>query len=135
MEKKNFGRKKFNIFFLLGWLSPPKPLSSWGSTTGTFGLNQPSQLVIGYHWLPFLNQVRIRFRTLRIFWNQKHNLVEVGGKSLEKGVYISLTRSGPSTCKNYIPGAYNTKPLFNTKPLTQYTDKKLSDKVATKKPI
>ena len=23
-----------------------------------FGLNHPSQLVIGYHWLAFLNQVR-----------------------------------------------------------------------------
>ena len=66
-----------------------------------FGLNPARQLVIGYHWLAFLNQIFknlqvpetlnknfveqknskrlenrfcIRLRTLRIFWGQKINM-------------------------------------------------------------
>ena len=30
-------------------------------TLGAFGLNLPSQVVIGYHWLEFLNQIRRNF--------------------------------------------------------------------------
>ena len=57
-------------------------------TPDTFGLNPPSQLAIGYHWLAFLNLVQnlkfcwtkkikknrnlfcIRFRSLCIFWDK-----------------------------------------------------------------
>ena len=57
---------------MLGWLRLPKPTSRWGAwsptpspATGYFWINPPfqlvrdplSQLVFGYHWLAFLNQV------------------------------------------------------------------------------
>ena len=53
-----------------GGLRPPNPRFVWGFTlhiphwglrfqaSNNFGLNPTSQLVIGYHWLAFLNQVR-----------------------------------------------------------------------------
>ena len=56
---------------MLEVLRPLKPLGSWGASPPTsptggsaprprmlFGLNLPTQLVIGYHWLAILNQVR-----------------------------------------------------------------------------
>ena len=48
---------------MLGRLRPPKSPSSWGASSPTmpqtfFELNPHGQLVIGYHWLAFLNQVR-----------------------------------------------------------------------------
>ena len=85
-KKNNFVRR----------LCPPEPPGSdLGAISGfnTPGLNPPSQLVIVYHWLTFLNQVCknlcprnlkfrltknvkkigklfcIHFRTLRIFWD------------------------------------------------------------------
>ena len=44
------GRDEFRIFFMLGGHQPQFPNPFW--------LNLPSQLVISYHWLAFLNQVR-----------------------------------------------------------------------------
>ena len=41
---------KLKIVFMLGGLRPQAP--------AVFGLNPPSQVVIRYHWLAFLNQVR-----------------------------------------------------------------------------
>ena len=42
-----------------GGPQPPKPNSLWVPTPGpdAFRLNSSSQLVIGYHWFAFLNQV------------------------------------------------------------------------------
>ena len=37
-------------------LGPPHPAPT--QAQDVFGLNRPSQLVIGHHWLAFLNQVR-----------------------------------------------------------------------------
>ena len=50
VEEKNFERK--NIWekrFMSRWLRPQAPYP--------FGLNNPSDLVIGYPWLAFLNHV------------------------------------------------------------------------------
>ena len=81
--------------------------------SAVFGLHPPSQLVIGYHWLAFLSQVRkcsknfwykidhishtknrknyffIVFRTLRIFLDQKPNLAtfKTGGGE-EGGLHV-----------------------------------------------
>ena len=62
---------KFRIFFMLEELHPPKTsvfvwgfiphIPHWGlrpQAPDAFGLNPPTQLVLGYHWLAFLNQVR-----------------------------------------------------------------------------
>ena len=47
-------RKKMSYIFL-----PPKPPTERRPhAPNTFGLTAPSQLVIRYHWLPFLNQDR-----------------------------------------------------------------------------
>ena len=55
---------------MLGGLQPPKLPGSLGASAPyprpgfhsqaptDFGLNPPGQLVIGYHWLAFLNQVK-----------------------------------------------------------------------------
>ena len=43
-------KKKLYIHFMLRGLRP--------QATHAFGLNPPNQLVIGYHWLALLNQVR-----------------------------------------------------------------------------
>ena len=61
---------KFRICFMLEGLRPIKPLVFVGGLApytphwrlhteapDTFGLNTPSQLVLGYHWLALLNQV------------------------------------------------------------------------------
>ena len=66
VEKMFFGEKKL----CYGGSAPLNHLGSWGflvshthcwglhpQTPNPFGWNHPSQLVIGYHWLVFLNQV------------------------------------------------------------------------------
>ena len=40
----------------MGGFTPPPGLRPW--TPHAFGLNPPTQLVIGYHWFAFLNQIR-----------------------------------------------------------------------------
>ena len=68
LEQKNIEKKKLKIIYV--WRAKPpqlvgspaththqKGLSSQASSDA-FGLHPPSQLVIGYHWLAFLNQFR-----------------------------------------------------------------------------
>ena len=51
----------YSQFFLLGRLRLPKPpvfvRELRPQAPNAFGLNRPSQLILGYHWLAFLNQV------------------------------------------------------------------------------
>ena len=67
--KKTFHQNRSKKIMLRG-LRSSKPLGSWGvfsphnphrgpccQAPAAFGLNPPSQLVIGYHWLTLLNQV------------------------------------------------------------------------------
>ena len=42
LEQKNkFGKKKFNNFFVLGWLRPPKPLACVKGGSGCFWIESP----------------------------------------------------------------------------------------------
>ena len=120
-SKKKLGKKSSNIFCVRG-APPPEITGSWGvggfaphtphrrlrpQALDAFGLNPHSQLVAGFHWLAFLNQVRknlsnffknfstksiicqkvkieknvfyIGFRKLRIFLYQKPNLATFKG--------------------------------------------------------
>ena len=110
IREKNLGKKKVQTFSCSDGIQPLKPPGSWGfrpQTPDTFGVNPPSQMVIGCYWLAFLNQFRknllsqklkikkfvwcknsmksencfcIRFRVLRIIWNKK-KLTIIGGGS------------------------------------------------------
>ena len=61
--KNVFWKNKFNIFFVLEGLHPLGP--------DAFEFNSPSQLVIGYHWLAFLDQVRKIFANFLRIWSTK----------------------------------------------------------------
>ena len=58
-------------------LSPQAPVSTggWGLSPQApiaFGLNSPSWLVFGYHWLAFLNQVPSSLLTIVTYKNRPH---------------------------------------------------------------
>ena len=60
-------KKKLYIHFMLRGLRP--------QATHAFGLNPPNQLVIGYHWLALLNQVRKNLspRNLVSSWRRRRS--------------------------------------------------------------
>ena len=76
-QQKNLGKKVQNIFCVSGAPPPLKPWFVRGFVPRTshrglrppapdgFGLNPPSQLIIDYHWLALLNQVRKNPRNLK----------------------------------------------------------------------
>ena len=49
---------KFRKKYMLGGLGPLNPPVRLGFYLDAFGLNPLSQLVIGHHWLAYLNEVR-----------------------------------------------------------------------------
>ena len=60
---------------MIGWLRWLNPSGSWenSQTPKSFGLNLTSQLVIGYHWLAFPNQVRNR-QSAQFTMNFEHKI-------------------------------------------------------------
>ena len=61
LSKKNISRKKSFTKIVSGELHPSELPDAWGHRSqapNAFGLKPPSQLVIGYHWLAFLSQVK-----------------------------------------------------------------------------
>ena len=88
---KIFRNKSLTIFFVLMRLRIPKPPGSWRTSPptppteipppvlGLFWAETPSHLVIGYHWLAFLNKVRKKPQFSKNF---KHKI-----KHFSKNIY------------------------------------------------